>query len=71
MSRGPNRYVDESWHDQDDPPRGVGMVSSTSAERSNAVKSSIEETHASKPQALSSIPMFFLQKSSSGSTKGS
>ena len=22
-SRGPNRYVDESWHDQEDPPQDV------------------------------------------------
>ena len=25
ISRGPNRYVDESWHDQEDPPQDVAM----------------------------------------------
>ena len=49
-SRGPKR-VHESWHDQDDSPENGEMVSSTSVERSHAIKSSIEETHASKPQA--------------------
>ena len=33
------------------------MVSSTSVQRSHAETSSVEETHASKPQAQSSIPM--------------
>ena len=56
ISRDPNRFVDESWHDQEDPPQDIEMVSSTSGEQSHAVTSSIEETHASKPQEQS-IPM--------------
>ena len=55
--RGPNRYVDESWHDQGNPPRNVEMVSSTSIEQSHAITTSIEETHATKQQETSSIPM--------------
>ena len=47
--------MDESWHDQDDSPENGDMVSSASVERSHAVTSSIEETHASKPQAQSSL----------------
>ena len=54
-SRGPKRYVDESWHDQDDSPENGETVSSTSVERPHATTSSIEETHASKPQAQSSL----------------
>ena len=57
-----NRYVDESWHDQDDPPEDGEMVSSTSVERSHAVTSSIEETHASKQQTQSRIPMKYPSK---------
>ena len=59
ISRGPNRYVDDSWHDQDDSPDNGGMVSSTSVERSHAMTSSIEETRASKPQAQSSLMNYF------------
>ena len=51
ISRGPNCYVDEAWHDQDDSPENGEMVSSTCVERSHAIKLSIEETHALKPQA--------------------
>ena len=50
LSRGPNRHVDESWHDQDDSPQNVEIVSSTSVEQSHAVAS-----HAPKPQAQSSL----------------
>ena len=35
--------------------QNVEMMSSTSGEQSHAVRSSIEETHASKPQAKSSL----------------
>ena len=56
ISRGPNRHVDESWHDQEEPPQDVEMVSPTRAEQSYARTSSIEETHASKQQEQS-IPM--------------
>ena len=52
--------MDESWHDQDDSLQTDEMVSSTSVQRSHAVTSSVEETHASKPQAQSSIPMNYL-----------
>ena len=45
ISRGPNRYVDESWQDQEDLPRDVEMVSSTAVEQPHAITSSIEETH--------------------------
>ena len=55
ISRGPNRYVDESSHDQDDPPQGIEMVSSTSVEQSHAVTLSITETHAPKPQEQPSL----------------
>ena len=50
ISRGPNRHVDESWNDQEDPPKVVEMVSSTSVEQSHARTSSTEETPASKQQ---------------------
>ena len=62
ISRGPNRFVDESGHDQEDPPQDVEMVCSASVEKSHAVKSSIEKTHAPKQQALSSIPMNYPSK---------
>ena len=55
ISRGPNRHVDKSWHDQDDSPENGEMVNSTSVERPHAITSNIEETHASKPQAHSSL----------------
>ena len=55
ICRGPKRNVDESWHDQDDSPGNGEMVSSLSGERSHAITSSIEETHASKPHARSSL----------------
>ena len=42
ISKGPNRYVDESWQDQEDLPRDVG---STAFEQPHAITSSIEETH--------------------------
>ena len=50
ISGGPNRHVDESWRDQEDPPKVVEMVSSTSVEQSHARTSSTEETPASKQQ---------------------
>ena len=46
--------MDECCHDQDDPPQDV-EVSSTSVEHSHAVTSSIEESHASKPQDQSML----------------
>ena len=55
ISRGPRCCVVESWQDHDDFLHNIEMVSSTSVEQSHAVTSSTEETHASKPQALSSL----------------
>ena len=37
LSSRPNLYVDESWHDREDPPQDVELVSSTSAEQSHVV----------------------------------
>ena len=45
ISRDPNRYVDESWHDQEDPLQDVEMVNSTSVQQSHARTLSIDETH--------------------------
>ena len=58
---GPNRYVDESWHDQDNSPENGEMVGSTSVGRPHPIISSIEETHASQPQAQSNL-MNYLSK---------
>ena len=55
LSRGPNRYVNESWHDRDDSAENGEVVSSTSVERSHAITSGIKESHASKPQAQSCL----------------
>ena len=55
ISSGPNRYVDESWHDQDNTPEKAEMVSHISDGRPHAVISSIEETHASQPHAQSNL----------------
>ena len=41
--------------DQDDSPENGEMVSSTSVERSHAITSRVEETHASMPQAQSCL----------------
>ena len=62
ISRGPHPYVDESWHDQDNSPENVEIVSSTSVGRPHAMTSSIEETHASKPQAQSSLMNYFCKE---------
>ena len=49
ISRGPNRYVDESWQVQEDPLHDVGMMSSTSVvEQSHSMT-----LHASKQQEQS------------------
>ena len=55
-SRGPDRYVDKSWQDQEDPSQDVEMVRSTRVGQSHAITSSSEETDASKQQEQS-IPM--------------
>ena len=54
--------MDESWHDQEDPPQDVERVSSTSVEQPHAVTSSIEETHASKPHAQSILMNYFSER---------
>ena len=45
ISTDPHRYVDESWHDQEDRLQDVEMVNSTSVRQSHARTSSIDETH--------------------------
>ena len=58
ISRGPNRYVDESLQDQEEPLLAVEMVGCTSVpEHSYAMTTSIEESNASKQQEQSSTPM--------------
>ena len=54
--------MDKSWHDQDDSPQNVEVLSSTSVEQSHAVTSSFEETHPSKPQAQSSLMSYCSEK---------
>ena len=52
ISRGPNRQVEESYHDPDDSLESRELASHTSGGRRNAMISSTEETHASQPHAL-------------------
>ena len=52
ISRGPNRYVDESWQDQEDPLHDVGMMSSSSV-----VEQSHSMTSPASKQQEQSIPM--------------
>ena len=54
-SRGPNRYVEDSWHD----PENGEMVSSTSVGRPHAKIASTEESHASQPQAQWNLMNYF------------
>ena len=56
ISRGPSRYVDESWHDQEDPPQALRWWGPQAlSNQSHAMTSSIEETHASKQQEQSML----------------
>ena len=71
ISRGPNRSVDEPWHDQDDSPENGEMVSSTSVERSHAITPSIEENSCVEATGTIESDELPFQKSSSSSTKGS
>ena len=41
-SRGPNRYIEESYHDPDNSPENREMVNHTKVGRPHAIKSSIE-----------------------------
>ena len=54
-----NRYVKESWHDQDNSLENGEMVSSTSVGRPHTIIPTIEETHASKPRAQSRLMNYF------------
>ena len=63
--------MDDSWQDQEDPPQEVGMVSSASVDPTLAITTSIGETHASKQQEQSSIPIIIFLKNSSRLRNGS
>ena len=47
ISRGPNRYVDEAWHEQEESPQDIEIVSSANVEQSFAMATSIEESNTS------------------------